>query len=213
MITPSRFLRHAGEDARTGASSEGRVLVQRVPHVGDMALIDVSALRSATVRARTETITARVEEPAFTRIAKKFPHIWRALALELARRLNERGALVTRKRAKSFVFIGSAAEGLALAKEIQSKLQFTDCVAEVWDDNTFIASHYTLDDLVVKMSGSDFGIFIASPHDSLTMRKKVSPARTRVVDEARGMTQTPVRDRGSLSSTTAVVPRQAAAAR
>jgi CRP/FNR family cyclic AMP-dependent transcriptional regulator len=31
MITPSRFLRHAGEDARTGASSEGRVLVQRVP--------------------------------------------------------------------------------------------------------------------------------------------------------------------------------------
>jgi hypothetical protein len=41
----------------------------------------------------------------------------------------------------------------------------------------------------------------------------VSPARTRVVDEARGMTQTPVRDRGSLSSTTAVVPRQAAAAR
>lgn len=39
----------------------------------------------------------------------------------------------------------------------------------------------------------------------------VPPARTRVLDGARGVTQTPVRERGSLSSTTAAVPRRAAA--
>lgn len=141
-------------------------------HVGDMALIDVAATRSATVRARTETVTARVEEPAFTRIAEKFPKVWRALALELARRLYQRGALVPHKRATPFVFIGSAVEGIDIAKEIQRKLQFMDCVTEVWDDNTFIASHYALDDLIVKIAGSDFGIFVASPHDKLTVRKK-----------------------------------------
>jgi hypothetical protein len=38
----------------------------------------------------------------------------------------------------------------------------------------------------------------------------VRPARARVLDEARGVTQTHVRERDSLSSTTAAVPREAA---
>jgi CRP/FNR family cyclic AMP-dependent transcriptional regulator len=154
-------------------------------HVGDMALIDVAAPRSATVRARTEAVTARVEEPAFTRIAEKFPKIWRALALELARRLYQRGSLVAHKRAKPYVFVGSSVEGLDIANEIQRKLQFTDCIAEVWDDNTFIASHYTLDDLIVKIAGSDFCVFVAPPQDRVTIRKKRhSVPRDNVVFEA-----------------------------
>jgi OOP family OmpA-OmpF porin len=53
--------------------------------------------------------------------------------------------------------------------------------------------------------------FVAIMGDgSAQFLKGVSPARSRVLDEARGVAQTPVRDRGSLSSTTAVVPRQAA---
>jgi CRP/FNR family cyclic AMP-dependent transcriptional regulator len=154
-------------------------------HVGDMALIDVAALRSATVRARTTTVTARIEEPKFTRIARKFPNVWRALALELARRLYQRGALVAHKRTRPYVFIGSAVEGLDIAKEIQRKLQFTECDAEVWDDDTFIASHVALEDLIVKIAGSDFGVFVAGPHDRLTMRRKRhSVPRDNVVFEA-----------------------------
>jgi CRP/FNR family cyclic AMP-dependent transcriptional regulator len=150
-----------------------------------MALIDVAASRSATVRARTATVTARVEESDFTRIAGKVPTVWRALALELARRLYQRGALVPHKRVKPYVFIGSAVEGLDIAKEIQRKLQFTDCVAEIWDDDTFIASHCTLEDLIVKIAGSDFGVFVAAPHDRLTTRRKRhSVPRDNVVFEA-----------------------------
>jgi CRP/FNR family cyclic AMP-dependent transcriptional regulator len=69
----------------------GRQVNTRGPgqHVGEMALIDPSATRSATVVAREPTLVARVSEPNFVRIADKYPKVWRCFAMQLAERLRQ----------------------------------------------------------------------------------------------------------------------------
>jgi CRP/FNR family cyclic AMP-dependent transcriptional regulator len=54
-------------------------------HVGEMALIDPAARRSASVIALEATVLARVGEPHFVTIADKNPQIWRRLAIETRR--------------------------------------------------------------------------------------------------------------------------------
>ena len=64
----------------------GHEVAQRVAgqHVGEMALIDSSAPRSASIVAIEDTMTASISEPDFTRLAEHDPKLWRLLALELA---------------------------------------------------------------------------------------------------------------------------------
>lgn len=64
----------------------GREVAQRASgqHVGEMALIDPNAPRSASIIALEDTMTASISEPDFTEIANRDPKLWRLLALELA---------------------------------------------------------------------------------------------------------------------------------
>lgn len=54
-------------------------------HVGEMALIDPGAPRSASIVTIEDTVVASISEPDFTEIADHDPKLWRLLALELAR--------------------------------------------------------------------------------------------------------------------------------
>jgi CRP-like cAMP-binding protein len=67
-------------------------------HVGEMATIDPSARRSATIRAMEPTVAARVAEPDFSRIADDYPFVWRHLAIEMGDRLRQRLANVPVRR-------------------------------------------------------------------------------------------------------------------
>lgn len=71
---------------RVSIVSGGHEIAQRTSgqHVGEMALIDPNAPRSATVVAAEDTIAASITEPDFTAIAEQDPRLWRLLALELA---------------------------------------------------------------------------------------------------------------------------------
>src|SRR5262249_2289212 len=64
-------------------------------HVGEMALIDVTARRSASVVAVERTVLAKVSEASFASLANRFPQLWRRLALDLAERLRQRGRFVS----------------------------------------------------------------------------------------------------------------------
>jgi Cyclic nucleotide-binding domain len=59
-------------------------------HIGEMAFIDASTRRSATVVAVEETVIGVVTEPVFSSIANRYPKIWRRLAIELGDRLRQR---------------------------------------------------------------------------------------------------------------------------
>lgn len=64
----------------------GHEVAQRAAgqHVGEMALIDPGAPRSASIVAIEDTMTASIGEPDFTELADHDPKLWRLLALELA---------------------------------------------------------------------------------------------------------------------------------
>ena len=53
-------------------------------HVGEMALVDPSKPRSASVVALDTVVVARVSEPKFTAIADSNPRLWRNVAREMA---------------------------------------------------------------------------------------------------------------------------------
>jgi CRP/FNR family transcriptional regulator, cyclic AMP receptor protein len=56
-------------------------------HVGEMALLDPDARRSASAIAVSDSVVARISESEFTALADKFPRLWRRIAMELASRL------------------------------------------------------------------------------------------------------------------------------
>ena len=56
-------------------------------HVGEMALVDPDAPRSATVTSGSDAVIARISEPEFSALADRFPSLWRRLAQDLAARL------------------------------------------------------------------------------------------------------------------------------
>jgi len=68
----------------------GRQVISRrtAPHhIGEMALVDPDAPRSATVTSGSDAVIARISEPEFSALADRFPRLWRRLAQELAARL------------------------------------------------------------------------------------------------------------------------------
>jgi len=69
----------------------GRVIASRSAgeHVGEMALVDPDARRSASVSAVADSVVARITERDFSTLADRFPRLWRRIALELATRLRD----------------------------------------------------------------------------------------------------------------------------
>jgi CRP/FNR family cyclic AMP-dependent transcriptional regulator len=69
----------------------GRVVASRGAgeHVGEMALVDPDARRSASVSAVADSVVARITERDFSTLADRFPRLWRRIALELATRLRD----------------------------------------------------------------------------------------------------------------------------
>ena len=81
--------------------------------VGEMAAIQPSQRRSATVVAAEPSVVLRLTEPQLSALGRKYPNIYRAIAKELARRLMQRNLLITTRREKIRVFIISSVEASA----------------------------------------------------------------------------------------------------
>jgi CRP-like cAMP-binding protein len=64
-------------------------------HVGEVALLDPTAPRSATVVAREQTVVAKLSEPDFNALAAAHPGVWPALAGSLSGILAQRNRLAT----------------------------------------------------------------------------------------------------------------------
>lgn len=63
-------------------------------HIGEMALVDPLAVRSATVTATTDTVALKIEEIDFRRIADAHCMIWKGVAIEIASRLRQRNSTI-----------------------------------------------------------------------------------------------------------------------
>jgi CRP-like cAMP-binding protein len=104
-------------------------------HVGEMALVDHMAKRSATVSALEASVTLRIPEHRFSKIAALYPDLWRRIAVEIAKRLRERNKLLRQPHNEPVLFIGSSTEGLPITNEIHKNLAQKPIVPKLWSES------------------------------------------------------------------------------
>jgi CRP/FNR family transcriptional regulator, cyclic AMP receptor protein len=150
----------------------GRTVGRRGPndHIGEMAAIEPTQRRAATIVAADKAIVGKLTEPAFHSLATKYPTIYRYVARELARRLQQRNVLIGEYREKIRVFIISSAEALPIARAVQNALQHDPFTTVIWTDGVFRVANYTLQSLEDEVDKSDFAIAIAHTDDLTLMR-------------------------------------------
>jgi CRP/FNR family cyclic AMP-dependent transcriptional regulator len=146
-------------------------------HVGEMAMMDSTARRSATVVANEDIIVAKMTEWQFTKLAKTYPVLWQRMATNLVKRLKERNKFQTIPRSEPTIFIGSSSEGLKIAQSINKYLLGCPVVPKIWTNGVFEASKTAIEDLMKINSESDFAIIILTPDDITKSRsnKKAAP--------------------------------------
>jgi predicted nucleotide-binding protein len=155
----------------------GKKVATRGPtdHVGEMAAIQPSQRRSATVVAAEPAVVLRLTEPQLSALGQKYPNVYRAIAKELARRLMQRNLLMTALREKIRVFIISSVEALPIARAVQNAFEHDPFTVVIWTDGVFRASQYPVESLERELDQSDFAIAIAQPDDQTESREQTKP--------------------------------------
>ena len=143
-------------------------------HVGEMALIDPSATRSASVVAIEQTVVAKISETTFRPLADKCPRVWELIATELAKRLQQRNRLVASTNLHPVVFIGSSTESLEIARAIRSNFSHDDFVVNLWTDRVFGPSRFPIVDLERQVQEADFAVLVLGADDIVESRNEKS---------------------------------------
>ena len=139
-------------------------------HVGEMALIDPSQPRSASIIATEPTVGLVVSEEDFAAVAGHHPDMWRQIAREIADRLRQRRKFIRPSNPVPFMFVACASESLPVAKALQSYFEGRDVVVELWTDNVFKPSKGTMESLEAKLEIADFTVAIFSADDKVESR-------------------------------------------
>ncbi len=145
-------------------------------HVGEMAIVDSSSPRSANVIAADRSLVAKIAEKDFIAIANRHADIWRAIAAQLCRRLNERKRFHQEPNVKPVVFIGSSKEQLPLAEALAAGIPSAIADTHLWSTGVFSASHFTMDDLDGQLRIADFAVLVGGADDQVTSRGVQSDA-------------------------------------
>jgi CRP/FNR family transcriptional regulator, cyclic AMP receptor protein len=153
-------------------------------HVGEMALLDTTARRSATLLTREKTVVIKVSEADVTRIARIYPEFWRRLALVLADRLRERTKFIKEPNSVPIAFIGSSSKAVTCATYIRRALERSNITCRLWTEGVFQLSRTTIEDLIRVSGECDFAVLLLTPDDMTASKgkKKASP-RDNVVFE------------------------------
>jgi CRP/FNR family cyclic AMP-dependent transcriptional regulator len=156
----------------------GRLVATRAAgdHVGEMAMLDTTATRSAAVRTIEPTVVAKVPEAKFSQIADANPDLWRRTARTLAFRLKERNKFQAPPRSEPVIFIGSSIEGLSIAKAIHCCLQRRPYVAKLWTEGVFECSQTTIEDIIRATKQTDFAVLVLTADDVTKSRGSRKPA-------------------------------------
>lgn len=156
----------------------GRQVARRAAecHVGEMALINPKARRSATVVALEDSVVAKIGEAAFAKAADAQPTLWRHLASDVADRLHERNSLVRQRNEQSRVFVGSSRESLDVATGVQRGLAGEPIIVTVWTNGVFGPSDFPIEALERAAVDSDFAILVLGPDDRVLSRERENTA-------------------------------------
>ena len=145
-------------------------------HVGEMALIDPSAKRSASAVAIEQTVVAKISEASFCPLANKCPRVWQLIATELAKRLQQRNRLVASTNPRPVLFIGSSQESLPIARAIRSNFDHDDFVVNLWTDRVFSPSRFPIAELEKQVQEADFAVLVLGTDDIVESRNEKAHA-------------------------------------
>ena len=123
----------------------GREVAERGPgqHLGEMAIVDPSSRRTATVAASAPSVVAKMSGAAYLALANEHPEIWRTTALELCRRLDARKKFHRVPNETPRVFLGSSRESLTVAKALKTAIEDVakarplNLTVTIWCDGVF----------------------------------------------------------------------------
>ncbi len=142
--------------------------------VGEMAAIEPSLPRSATVTAIEPVLALKLASQDFRTIGKSHGQIWLPLAKDLAKRLYQRNTTIAPANASPKLFIISSSEARSIAHAIRAGLEH-DVFSTVWDQGVFFAGGYPLEALEKQVAESDFALAIAEPDDIVDSRGVRAP--------------------------------------
>lgn len=153
-------------------------------HVGEMALIDVRAVRSASIVTDEPCVIGQISEADFSRLAGRFPILWRRLAIELADRVRQWTGRVPPSNERPVLFVGSSSEAMPDATAIVNGLGDALIDIRVWTDGVFKPSHGAMESLEVAIPTADFALLLMMPNDVVEIRgEKILTPRDNVIFE------------------------------
>jgi predicted nucleotide-binding protein len=152
-------------------------------HVGEMALIDPTIPRGATVKARKDAVVFKVSRDKFLKLANKYPAIWQNISRELSNRLRQRNKHIRIKNKKIHMFIGSSSEQLKRADSMNRFFNAKKMQCLPWN-TLFNPGSITIDKLLETIEKADFAVLIISKDDVTESRgKKAQSPRDNVLLE------------------------------
>lgn len=139
----------------------------RGTHVGEMALLEPGAGRSASVFAGPDGATVFVVGGKDARcLGAAFPDFWFNIAAELSVRLRNRNQWFIQPNIIPKIFIASSGQAKRDLNRIDDRLKKENVDVIPWTDETmFYPSGMTLDTLMQKALEVDFAIMLATPDD------------------------------------------------
>ncbi len=140
--------------------------------VGEMSVIDPAAPRSATLKANGPVLAFRVSATSFSDAGDRYPALWRAAARILSERLHQRERFHRPENPTPIMFVGSSAEGLEVAREIQAQLKHDKVIVRLWTSSVFGPSGIPIDDLLKQVNEGDFALFVFGPDDRVASRNE-----------------------------------------
>ena len=145
-------------------------------HVGEMALVDPSQVRSATVVAEDGVVIARLSERAFSALAEFRPRLWRNVARELAHRLRQRNRFVEPVNSRPVLFVGCSAESIPIADTIRAEFKCDPIDVTMWTEGVFAPSAFPIESLEQVLRTVDFAALVLSPDDTVISRGAMTDA-------------------------------------
>ena len=146
-------------------------------HIGEMAAIQPTQRRSASVIAAEGGNETKLQENSFNEIASRYPEMYRFIAQEQSRRLLHRNSLVTAYRERIRVFIISSAEALPIARAIQNAIANDPFSHDSLDRRCVPSGElHARESRKRRSQNSDFAIAIAHADDLTESRGKAWPS-------------------------------------
>jgi predicted nucleotide-binding protein len=156
----------------------GRTIATRVggEHVGEMAALNSTQARSASIIAAERSVVGRLSKTEFDLFLQEYPQALAPLARTLSARLLQRNSLLAAARERVRVFVMSSSESLDVARAFQNACSHDPFAVAIWTDGTFRLSSYALEDLENELDVSDIAIAIAAADDHTISRGTRWPA-------------------------------------